>query len=110
MALACRFVEPPVGLARIPGHPELMKPHPDVIHRALKILNWRARECCMVGDSVTDIEVSHATGLQSVGFAKNVSRGKELETAGAGALITAMWELVSVIRRQGSRRPCPAGS
>jgi glyoxylase I family protein len=38
--------------------------------RALDILDRPPAQCVLIGDSVTDIEVSRATGLRSIGYAK----------------------------------------
>ena len=51
----------------LPGRPELMKPHPDSVVRALDILDRPPPQCILIGDSVTDIDVSRATGLRSIG-------------------------------------------
>ena len=60
-------------VARIPGQPELMKPHPSAVERALDLLDRPAHQSVLVGDSVIDIQVSRATGLRSSGFAKTPS-------------------------------------
>jgi hypothetical protein len=57
-------------IGRVPGRPELMKPHPDSVLRALDILDRPPAQCVLIGDSVTDIGVSRATGLRSIGYAK----------------------------------------
>lgn len=80
-------------VARTPGRPDLMKPHPNSINRALALLHVQPRVCCMVGDSVTDIAVCKVTGVRSVGFAKNLTRGQELASAGADAIAHSMFEI-----------------
>jgi phosphoglycolate phosphatase len=84
-------------VARTPGRPDLMKPHPDSIYRALKVLSVAATSCCMVGDSVSDITVCRATTVRSIGYAKNAIRGKELAAAGADALVDSVTELADAI-------------
>lgn len=74
-------------VGRVRGKPELVKPNPDSINRALAELSRPAPECAFVGDSVTDVEVAHLTGVRSVGYAKNPRRGAELAAAGAEALV-----------------------
>lgn len=83
--------------ARTPGRPDLMKPHPDSINRALELLQSDPSACAMVGDSVTDIIVSKATGVRSIGYAKNPRRGQELMDAGADALVDSIAELACAI-------------
>ena len=63
-------------IGRVPGHPELMKPHPNSIQRALAHLGTAASDCAFIGDSVTDIAVTHVTGVRSIGQAKNPRRGQ----------------------------------
>lgn len=89
-------------VARTPGRPDLMKPHPDSINRALVVLDAEPNVCCMVGDSVTDISVCAATGVLSIGFAKNPKRGDELALAGADALVDSMQELAEAVIGNGS--------
>lgn len=84
-------------VARTPGRPDLMKPHPDPINRALSVLDAEPSVCCMVGDSVTDIVVCATTGVRSVGFAKNPKRGEELARAGAEALVDSIEELAHAV-------------
>jgi phosphoglycolate phosphatase len=84
-------------IGRRHGHPELMKPHPDGIERALHLLQQPASRCAFVGDSVSDIEVSRLTGLWSIGFSKHPRRGQELAAAGADALVVTMRELADTI-------------
>ena len=81
-------------IGRRHGQPELMKPHPDAISRALTVLREPARRCAFLGDSVTDVEVANTTGVRSIGYAKHARRGEELAAAGADAL-TADLALIS---------------
>ena len=85
------FVSGVVG--RRYGQPELMKPDLDPVDRALRILDAAPSACVFVGDSVTDIEVSHRSGMRSVGYAKTTARGAELTDAGADGVIADMGAL-----------------
>jgi phosphoglycolate phosphatase len=92
-------------IGRTHGHPQLMKPHPDSILRALSELgDPQPAECLFVGDSLTDIEVSRVTGVRSIGFAKNDRRGIELADAGADALVRTMSNLADAIAHSGTIR------
>lgn len=84
-------------VARTPGRPDLMKPHPDSLNRAVSLLGVDPGQCCMVGDSVTDITVCQKTGVRSIGFAKNPRRGQELFDAGADALCDSMADLAAAV-------------
>jgi beta-phosphoglucomutase-like phosphatase (HAD superfamily) len=79
---------------RAHGAPELMKPHPDSIERAIRSLGVPPRDCVFVGDSITDIAVSHVTGIRSVGYARTPDNQAELVMAGADVVIETMHDLV----------------
>jgi phosphoglycolate phosphatase-like HAD superfamily hydrolase len=85
-------------IGRVPGRPELMKPHPDSVLGALDILDRPPAQCVLIGDSVTDIEVSRATGLRSIGYAKTPTRGNELHLAGADAITDSNHALAEHVR------------
>jgi phosphoglycolate phosphatase len=75
-----------------------MKPHPEMVHRALTTLGIRPHQTLLIGDSVTDIEVCRLVGVRSVGYAKTPFRGDELRGAGADVIVDDM-TLVSRLRR-----------
>jgi phosphoglycolate phosphatase-like HAD superfamily hydrolase len=75
------------------------KPHPSAVERALDLLDRPAYQSVLVGDSVTDIQVSRATGIRSIGFAKTPIRGRELQAAGADAVTDSVAVLAELIRR-----------
>ncbi|WP_152185545.1 HAD family hydrolase [Segeticoccus rhizosphaerae] len=85
---ANRLVRGVVG--RAPHHPELMKPHPSFVLAALDLIQVEPRDAVLIGDSVTDVEVGHASGVDIIGYAKTPPRGRELATAGAEATTEAM--------------------
>jgi phosphoglycolate phosphatase len=66
--------------------------------RALDILDRRPAQCALIGDSVTDIEVSRATGLRSIGYAKTRTRGNELHLADADAITDSIHALAEHVR------------
>lgn len=88
-----------LGIAgRVPGHPELMKPHTQPVRLALDALQAEPQACAFVGDSVTDVEVSHATAVHSIGYAKTQERAQQLAAARADAIIDDMNDLARAIR------------
>ncbi|TCC19419.1 HAD family hydrolase [Kribbella speibonae] len=89
-------------LGRPYGNPSLMKPHPELVRRALAILDEQPQSCVMIGDSVTDIVVSQTAGVRSIGYAKTPERGIELQRAGADAVTTDMTALAEAVRRSGT--------
>lgn len=86
---------------RVLGRPDLMKPHPELVIKALDALGADPRDCLMIGDSVTDIEVSRRTGVRTIGYAKTPERGKELAAAGADVVIDDMATVASAVERHG---------
>jgi phosphoglycolate phosphatase len=66
--------------------PALMKPNTHTVEAALQLAQVEPAEAVLIGDSVSDVEVAHAAGVRSLGFAKNPRRGAELAAAGADAL------------------------
>lgn len=73
--------------------PELMKPDPHTVRRALTIAETNAWSTVLIGDSVSDIEVARATGVRSIGYAKTRQRGAELRKAGADAVTNSIASL-----------------
>lgn len=70
-----------------PEHePALMKPNTHTVKIALQIAQETPADTVLIGDSVSDVEVAHAAGIRSIGYAKNPRRGQELADAGADAL------------------------
>lgn len=75
--------------------PDLMKPHPHTVERALAIVTSSPDRTVLIGDSVSDIQVARATGVHSIGYAKTPQRGSELHLAGADALTSSIAQLIS---------------
>ena len=74
--------------------PDLMKPHPHTVERALEVTGSAARDSVLIGDSVSDIEVAKAAGVRSIGYAKTRRRGAELRDAGADAVVDSIASLI----------------
>lgn len=78
--------------------PGRMKPHPAIVHEALALLNAKPTRCVLVGDSITDVQVAHLTGVRSIGYVKAPDRLVGLEEAGADATVDSMVKLAAAIR------------
>jgi phosphoglycolate phosphatase len=89
-------------VARVPGRPELMKPDPDPVRRALVHLGREASDCVLIGDSITDVEVGMITGVPVIGYARP-GRRHGLEIAGAEVIIDDLPPLVAALSRSRSR-------
>lgn len=88
--------------ARIPGHAELMKPHPDSLRRAVTALDANPERCALVGDAVTDVQACKTVGVHAIGFAKTPRSGLELTQAGAEAVVDSIGALATAIREHDS--------
>ena len=84
--------------ARPAGRPDLMKPDPYLLRQVFRRRAERPDHYAFVGDSLTDIEVSRVTGVQSVGYAKTPQRGLDLRAAGAVVLLDSMRTLADALR------------
>lgn len=83
-----------------PKHrPDLMKPNTHMVEEALRIADVDPSEAVLIGDSVSDVTVSHAAGLRVIGYAKNPKRGQELEGANADALAETIAALAQRVDR-----------
>ncbi len=85
-------------MARPDHRPDLMKPHPELVHRAVQFLAEAPSRCAFVGDSVTDVQVSQRSHVRSIGYAKTHQRERDLRDAGADALVRTMDDLGDAIR------------
>ena len=85
-------------VARANHDPALLKPSPHLITQAVHALNAGARECALVGDSVTDVEGARLAGVQSIGYANKPGKHERLTAAGAGAIINSLADLALTLR------------
>ncbi len=69
------------------ARPDLMKPHPYGLLSAAEMLNVKASQAVLVGDSTTDIEAANHAGMLSIGFANKPHKQGTLSSAGATSVI-----------------------
>jgi HAD superfamily hydrolase (TIGR01662 family) len=81
-------------IGRTDPDPDLLKPNPHLITRAVKELGADAAECVLIGDSLSDIEGAHNAGVLSIGYANKPGKLERFTTARADAVITSMGELL----------------
>jgi len=84
-------------IGRIPNRPDLMKPHPTLVTRAIDTIAKPPSRLVLVGDSVSDVTVAHAASVRAIGFAKTPERGRQLEEAGADVLTDTITELAQAL-------------
>ncbi|MHA6267516.1 HAD-IA family hydrolase [Aliiroseovarius sp. CAU 1755] len=76
-------------------HPS--KPHPSMLHAALKETGAEAVQAVMIGDTSFDIEMGHAAGFRTIGVTWGYHPREGLLAAGADLLIEAFDELPAAL-------------
>ncbi len=74
--------------------PGLMKPHPDVLFRALHALGLDPDEAVMIGDTPTDVQAAARAGVEFVGYGRNERKVRALCHAEAATVVTSYGPLV----------------
>ncbi|MEU6276073.1 HAD family hydrolase [Streptomyces populi] len=67
--------------------PDLMKPDPDVLHRALADLDLEPADAVMIGDTPTDFVAAERAGVRFIGYGRNSEKRARLRNAGAKVVI-----------------------
>ena len=88
-------------VGRNKSSPRLMKPNPYLLEKALRGLSVSPAQALMIGDSVTDIEVSQAVGVPSVGYANRPGKAKRFDELGADIVVTDMGVLAQALSPHG---------
>jgi HAD superfamily hydrolase (TIGR01549 family) len=83
------------------GRPDLMKPDPWPLRRAVSQLGEGAGGAAFIGDSLTDIEVAHIVGMPCVALANKAGKRARFLPTGA-VVIDSMAELAQYLRGLGS--------
>ncbi|MEU6084584.1 HAD family phosphatase [Streptomyces sp. NPDC047108] len=76
-----------------------MKPHPDVLERALASLGATPDASLLIGDSEPDVLAAAAVGAAFLGYACSPRKARRLRAAGAGLVVTGMDEIHDALRR-----------
>lgn len=61
--------------------PHLMKPHPAPLIRVLDLAGFTAEEAVLIGDSVTDVEVSKVAAVPCIAYANKPEKWRTLDQA-----------------------------
>jgi HAD superfamily hydrolase (TIGR01509 family) len=69
--------------------PGLMKPHPDVLRRALRDLGLRSENAVMIGDTDTDLRAAERAGVRFIGYDTAPLARARLHHAGAKVVLGA---------------------
>lgn len=81
--------------------PGLMKPHPDVLQRALRDLDLRPENAVMIGDTDTDLLAADRAGVGFIGYDTAPLARARLRHAGAKVVLGAYAPLLGEARRDG---------
>lgn len=90
-----KYIEHVAG--RSNADPALMKPSPYLLQRAADAVETRLFASALVGDSDTDIEAAHATGMTAIGYANKPGKAERFAELSAEAIITDMYELAAAV-------------
>ncbi|NMO93998.1 HAD family hydrolase [Actinomycetospora sp. TBRC 11914] len=69
--------------------PELLKPNPFLVRRAMAERGASNYECVMIGDSATDVRAGDAAGVPIIGYAPRQGKERSLAEATRGRLVIA---------------------
>ena len=72
---------------------EKPKPSPEPLLKMVRRLGVTQKECCYVGDSLLDIQMSKSAGVTVYGVATGHNSVDELHTAGADHVVSSLSEL-----------------
>ena len=64
-----------------------MKPHPEPVKTAAKLLGVPAGACLMIGDTINDILAARRAGAYAIGVLSGFGERRELERAGADLIL-----------------------
>ncbi|WP_367322228.1 HAD family hydrolase [Streptomyces sp. HUAS ZL42] len=87
---------------RRPNDPGLMKPHPDVVLRALDGLHLPPRRAVMIGDTGTDLQAASRAGVSFIGYGRNDQKAEKLRDAGAEVVVGSYLPVLEGERGHGS--------
>ncbi len=85
-------------IGRPHGRPDQMKPNPRILLDAVALVDDRPERCVMIGDSVTDIDACHSSGVRSIAYVKAPNRRAALEAASPDAFATSMATIARLLR------------
>jgi phosphoglycolate phosphatase-like HAD superfamily hydrolase len=82
--------------ARTDPDPNLLKPNPHLLRRAIELLESTSSNCLMIGDSLTDIEAARAAGSPGITYANKPAKWERFAPQQPDAIIGHMTELLTV--------------
>ena len=88
----------------MPGKLKHVKPDPEHLDAALKILGASPEETVVIGDSRVDMQSAKGLGAVAVGLPTGVSTVEQLMNGGADYVVTSMADLPVLMRKLNETR------
>jgi HAD superfamily hydrolase (TIGR01509 family) len=82
-----------------------VKPDPEHLQTALKVLGAKPEETLIVGDSRVDMQSAKALGAIAVGLPTGVSSVEQLVAGGADCVVTSMSDVALLVKRLKESEP-----
>jgi len=77
-----------------------MKPHPEPLLYAAKVMGVDPKNCVMIGDTTIDMRCGRLAGAQTVGVLCGFGTQRELKEAGANLILRTTSDLLAVLQPQ----------
>jgi HAD superfamily hydrolase (TIGR01549 family) len=77
-----------------------MKPHPEPLLFAARVMDVDPAACLMIGDTTIDIRCGRSAGAQTVGVLCGFGTQRELQEAGANLVLRTTSDLLAVLQPQ----------
>jgi N-acetyl-D-muramate 6-phosphate phosphatase len=75
-----------------------MKPHPEPLFYAAKVMGVDPNACVMIGDTTVDVRCGRQAGAQTVGVLCGFGTERELKNAGANLILRTTSDLLAVLK------------
>lgn len=79
--------------ARTDPRPTLLKPHPYLVSRGCDLTRSPARNCVLIGDSLTDLEAARACSVAFIGYANKPGKREVFDEHAAAPVVHHMGDL-----------------
>ncbi|CAM5541312.1 HAD family hydrolase OS=Streptomyces tendae OX=1932 GN=GUR47_25885 PE=4 SV=1 [Streptomyces tendae] len=86
--------------------PQLLKPDPYCLNRALSAMGVAPARALMVGDSASDVTAAREAGVPFLGYGHNERKTKILKQAGADTVVDSLEPVLRLLWEEGT--PAPA--
>jgi phosphoglycolate phosphatase len=77
-------------IGRTSADPKQLKPNPYLVFEAMTQLDAKARDCVLIGDSLTDIQAGQSAGVVTIGYANRSGKVDVFQQARTTTVVTSM--------------------